>query len=564
MAGLFESFLSPEVRALVSAESGGLLGRAAPGAWTPRRPDNGLLDQLLGQGPGDPRSDAISELSVGLLRGDVASGFENANRAFARARERDERQRLGQLDFLKTGLELDNMLDKRKRERGIRGDLDKLYQGAPDPASQSQIPQPDAQPLDSFGVPNIGGVPMFSQAGAQDNWTAPPMLAAPQAPQNLPRAGNFGVPPAPAGAPQRGAMGEGLSNRLLQQAQVYARWGDYERADKLYEQAAKWQPEVNQIGVAMRDGKPVQVITYKDGRQQVTDYGPAPKTHWVDRGDSIEAVDEYTMQRRGDPFRKGMTPSDRIAAGNLQVSRDRLALDRDAPQYMQTDSGLIALPKRPGAGPITGREVTGADGQPIRAPLKPIPASANAAIVANAQNLKRAQDALTLIQGGEVGGAKGDKNATGWKGFAPNTVLNIADPEGVETRGAIADLGSMVIHDRSGAAVTAAEFPRLAPFIPRATDDPPTAEKKLKRFVEIYQQEAQALGEIYSRDQGYRPSPVLERSTNPPRAETPGGGAKALPLPANPTASSLRAGQAYTLPNGKTATWDGFAFKVNK
>lgn len=44
----------------------------------------------------------------------------------------------------------------------------------------------------------------------------------------------------------------------------------------------------------------------------------------------------------------------------------------------------------------------------------------------------------------------------------------------------------MVIHDRSGAAVTAAEFPRLA-FIPSPTDDAETVQKKLRQFVSSYE-----------------------------------------------------------------------------
>jgi hypothetical protein len=103
-----------------------------------------------------------------------------------------------------------------------------------------------------------------------------------------------------------------------------------------------------------RAGQPPQDPAQVPGFSAYT----APKTHWLDRGDVIEAVDEYTMERRGQPFKKGMTTaSDRIAAGR------RLALDETSPQYMQTDGGLIALPRRPGAGQIAARPVTGEDGQ---------------------------------------------------------------------------------------------------------------------------------------------------------------------------------------------------------
>lgn len=134
---------------------------------------------------------------------------------------------------------------------------------------------------------------------------------------------------------------------------------------------------------------------------------------------------------------------------------------------------------------------------------KPLPTSAAKGYLDNLQNLRRAETALALVEGKDVGNMRGDQNATGMKGFLPNTVLNYADPEGVDTRAAIADLGSLVIHDRSGAAVTAAEFPRLAPFIPRASDDAATVKKKLKLFTQNYRALVDDSAEFY-RASGYR------------------------------------------------------------
>lgn len=199
---------------------------------------------------------------------------------------------------------------------------------------------------------------------------------------------------------------------------------------------------------------------------------------------------------------------------NIQRAAQRQAeshfqAGQNTPQYMETDSGLVALPKKlgPGQAPV-GTPVMGANGQPLGKPLKDIPASVNTAIITNTQNLSKAQQALSLLQGNSVGAMTGDKEATGWKGMLPGSVLNRADPSGVDTRAAIADLGSMVLHDRSGAAVTASEYPRLQPFIPTATDDATTAAKKLRRFIQVYEQENQALQQTYSKDQGYKPNPV--------------------------------------------------------
>ncbi len=111
---------------------------------------------------------------------------------------------------------------------------------------------------------------------------------------------------------------------------------------------------------------------------------------------------------------------------------------------------------------------------------KPVPISAAKGILSNRDNLRKAQTALSLLSGKTVAEMGGDKEATGWKGYVPESVLQRTDPTGVNTRAAIGDIGSMIIHDRSGAAVTAAEFPRLRPFIPLVTDSPDVARKKFE------------------------------------------------------------------------------------
>ena len=82
--------------------------------------------------------------------------------------------------------------------------------------------------------------------------------------------------------------------------------------------------------------------------------------------------------------------------------------------------------------------------------------------------------------------------------------LNRLDPKGTVTRAAIADIGSMIMHDRSGAAVTASESPRLKPFIPLITDSVDTAKKKLERLRQIQLDEAEALTGTYNPEQGFK------------------------------------------------------------
>ena len=163
--------------------------------------------------------------------------------------------------------------------------------------------------------------------------------------------------------------------------------------------------------------------------------------------------------------------------------------------------------------------------------LKPIPTQINQAIIKNVQTLKQLDDTISLL--GK------NPNATGYKGYLPGAVLNRMDPEGVDARAGVADIGSLVLHDRSGAAVTAAESPRLMPFIPLSTDDDKTVLKKLKRMREIAASEQLGLTETYSKDQGYKANPLVSKPEAAPSpvtdsnvVVTPDGKSHTFPTPA--------------------------------
>ena len=211
-------------------------------------------------------------------------------------------------------------------------------------------------------------------------------------------------------------------------------------------------------------------------------------------------------------------------------------------------------------------EVTGQDGQPTlvqqdrqgnitpvqgytpkTAALKALPPNVNTAIIENAQSLYTLDKALKLNSGENVDSAKGDKEATGWKGYLPNNLLNRIDPSGVSARAEIADIGSLKIHDRSGAAVTISESPRLMPFIPVSTDDQKTVKKKLSRLFEEAQRMQTGLSETYSKDQGYRENPVLKNAAAAAPAAsnvvtTPDGVPHTFPNPAAAAAFKKAAG----------------------
>lgn len=144
--------------------------------------------------------------------------------------------------------------------------------------------------------------------------------------------------------------------------------------------------------------------------------------------------------------------------------------------------------------------------------LKPIPPQINTAIITNQQSIKKLEDGLKFL--------KDYPDAVGIKGGLPQSIVNRIDEKGIPVRAAIADIGSLVLHDRSGAAVTASEEPRLLPFIPTPSDTSKSAKEKLERMLRYAKEQQDALKGTYSEDQGYRTNPILNPS-NPP---TPAGG----------------------------------------
>ena len=130
--------------------------------------------------------------------------------------------------------------------------------------------------------------------------------------------------------------------------------------------------------------------------------------------------------------------------------------------------------------------------------LRNIPETINKGLtgnVASISQIDRAIDAVTK-----------NPNSVGLRGNFPQTILNRADPAGVEARALVTDVGSAKVHDRSGAAVAASEAPRLMPFIPQATDDAATVVKKLRQLKTQIEIEQSGILDFYSQEQGYKPS----------------------------------------------------------
>lgn len=186
-----------------------------------------------------------------------------------------------------------------------------------------------------------------------------------------------------------------------------------------------------------------------------------------------------------------------VTVGGALPSTGGIPTGRTAPADQLTPTSAL----------VEGAPVAGTPFKGKHEGLKQIPANINLAIIKNNQGVQQLSDTIKLLEQ--------NPEATGFKGFVPGAILNRADPEGVNARAGVADIGSLVMHDRSGAAVTASESPRLVPFIPLITDDNATALKKLKRMRTILEGEQKGLTETYSKDQGYVPNPVVSKISTP-------------------------------------------------
>jgi len=168
--------------------------------------------------------------------------------------------------------------------------------------------------------------------------------------------------------------------------------------------------------------------------------------------------------------------------------------------------------------------------------LRPIPETINKALTGNVSSLSQIDKAIDA--------ATNNPNAIGLKGNMPQAILNRTDPQGVETRALITDIGSAIVHDRSGAAVAASERPGLVPFIPQATDDAATAIKKLKQLKAKVEADQNGILDFYSQEQGYKPS-LYHKQQNAP-AET------SAPAAAKPAAADIGSLPPKVTKNGKT------------
>ena len=217
------------------------------------------------------------------------------------------------------------------------------------------------------------------------------------------------------------------------------------------------------------------------------------------RPDQIPALAAAIARVEGGPQSASNGPAP--SAGGIQISPPKPKAARMSAQEVAAEG----LP--PG---VYYRDTNGmpqkVDGQP-NVNLKPVPAAAAKDYVENNSSLRKIHEALGAI----------DKNpgALGAQNYAPDFAMQRLDPDGVDVRAKVSDVGSLLIHDRSGAAVTISETPRLKPFVPSSTDTPETARKKLRNLAKALEDTQADIGSIYAEDQGYKGLPAVPKFDQP-------------------------------------------------
>jgi hypothetical protein len=166
-----------------------------------------------------------------------------------------------------------------------------------------------------------------------------------------------------------------------------------------------------------------------------------------------------------------------------------------------SDGGLEPIP----GGPEDPKRIAEKEDAKRPATEKAIPGQQLVGLQENLTALKKIDGALTQLDKvpGSVGGI-GSFLAEKFPDVGGN-IQNRMDPAGTNLRALIADIGSMKVHQRSGAAVTASEMPRLKPFVPGLSDDPATVRNKLQNFAAEYEAVTKETLKYFSAENGFKP-----------------------------------------------------------
>lgn len=253
-----------------------------------------------------------------------------------------------------------------------------------------------------------------------------------------------------------------------------------------------------------------------------------------------------------------------IKEGTVQILKPDGQVDfiplptRAPPKERQVPAGYEENPNGGGLRPIVGGPADPVQAKAMadakrKAEEKATPQSVAKGMQENLTALKKLDSALTSLDEpkakGSVGGV-GGYLASQFPGGAD--AMNYFDPDGTKVRALIADIGSLKIHDRSGAAVTAAETPRLKPFVPSIGDSPKVIKEKLNNFRVEYEGMLRDSLDFYSEANGFKPyTPALDylnKGGQPAAAAPPTPAATPAPAQPAPNASPIAEGATATNP----------------
>lgn len=349
-------------------------------------------------------------------------------------------------------------------------------------------------------------------------------------------------------APSRGAFVApalaGVANRLegiaLDRQEQQLTRADREAAQRLMDEMPRAGMRPGPYGQDVPyEPTPAERVAWAQRAAQIPSLKPLADAYMSDQLIKQPERDEAREFRRSESqaTREARAEENRLSreqraelAANQERMRRELAADsndlrRDLRASIAAHSGAGGSGSfvKAGVDPDTGQTIyfnpktreTVSGPRAAETPLKPLPAAQAKAYLDNSTALAKLDDAAAALD------TQGGKGATGFVKGAVNAipggdkVLNYFDSGGTATRALVSDIGSMKIHDRSGAAVTAAEFPRLAPFIPQIGDDRTTVKKKLANFRREYANAQQDI-EDYAASMGYK-VPVLSSRKAPTR-----------------------------------------------
>lgn len=154
------------------------------------------------------------------------------------------------------------------------------------------------------------------------------------------------------GGRPRSNMTQKAAERMLAAADIYASENDFDNAEKRYKAATALMPQVDRIEIATdpETNKPVRVITYKNGHEEVSAFGAKPDMVELDLGGTKQFVDKNRMAP-GTVYQKTQSPDSKAAdarwaargmgGGGGEASLDADTLDMMADQALRGDRSVF-------------------------------------------------------------------------------------------------------------------------------------------------------------------------------------------------------------------------------